>query len=294
MRISGAAMGVVMVLLLSLCGCQSEAKSPENDAPTAQSESTVSNADCPDYNLSQEFSYQGVTIMGDQDWEINDPKAYDYNLQIDKPDNSHITIRSALYGQTATLDDAWAEYTNAEDNPVTEESWDADGVTYNSGYYGDNHLLLSGCETSSGKGFLLWMTFDTDNWTHDQAKELFDKLIDTLSYDPNQTNLDYKEAFRAGQSTDNSISTSENSTDSSAETATPKQYGEGMYKVGTDIPAGEYRLTATSDSGYWEVTASSAADADIIGNDNFGGSTYVTVSEGQYLKLNRCYAEPVQ
>lgn len=70
-------------------------------------------------------------------------------------------------------------------------------------------------------------------------------------------------------------------------------YGDGMYRVGTDIPAGEYKLTASSGTlGYWEVTNSSTADADIVGNDNFSGSTYVTVSNGQYLKLERCVAKP--
>lgn len=70
---------------------------------------------------------------------------------------------------------------------------------------------------------------------------------------------------------------------------------EGMYRVGSDIEAGEYKLTATrSSGGYWKVTASSAADADIVGNDNFSNSTYVTVSEGQYLKLSGCTAEKVQ
>lgn len=70
---------------------------------------------------------------------------------------------------------------------------------------------------------------------------------------------------------------------------------EGMYRVGSDIEPGEYKLTATrSSGGYWEVTNSSSADADIVGNDNFSNSTYVTVSEGQYLKLSGCTAEKVQ
>ena len=63
----------------------------------------------------------------------------------------------------------------------------------------------------------------------------------------------------------------------------------GTYKVGTDIPAGEYKLTAESNTyGYGEVTASSAAAADIIDNDNFEGSTYLTVTDGQYLTIKRC------
>lgn len=79
-----------------------------------------------------------------------------------------------------------------------------------------------------------------------------------------------------------------------AEEAAESVIGEGTYRVGTDIEAGEYKLTATSDiPGYWEVTNSSAPDADIVGNDNFEGTAYVTVTDGQYLKLNRCTGEKV-
>lgn len=76
---------------------------------------------------------------------------------------------------------------------------------------------------------------------------------------------------------------------------TPKtSFGEGMHLVGTDIEAGEYKLTATSDvDGYWKVTGSSAPDADIIGNDIFTGTAYVTVTDGQYLTVSRCTGEKV-
>lgn len=71
--------------------------------------------------------------------------------------------------------------------------------------------------------------------------------------------------------------------------------GEGMFKVGLHIPAGEYKLTVSEDatgSGYLEVSSNSMHDlSSIITNDNFEGSTYITVSDGQYLKLNRCYIE---
>ena len=81
---------------------------------------------------------------------------------------------------------------------------------------------------------------------------------------------------------------------SAAEEASAGTIGEGTHLVGADIEAGEYKLTATgSVPGYWEVTNSSAPDADIIGNDNFDGNAYVTVSDGQYLKLNRCIGEKV-
>ncbi len=66
--------------------------------------------------------------------------------------------------------------------------------------------------------------------------------------------------------------------------------GEGMFKVGLHISSGEYKLSAIQDeSGYYAVysTAEHSLD-DIVANDNFENSTYVTVSDGQYLLLNDC------
>ena len=65
----------------------------------------------------------------------------------------------------------------------------------------------------------------------------------------------------------------------------------GMYRVGTDIPAGEYKLENTSSSrAYCCVYNNSTAQRSIVTNDNFEGSKYITVQEGQYLLLNRCTA----
>ena len=62
---------------------------------------------------------------------------------------------------------------------------------------------------------------------------------------------------------------------------------EGMYKVGVDLPAGEYKVTADS-MGYAEVSGDSSHDmGSIISNDNFQGEKYITVKDGQYLKLTR-------
>lgn len=62
---------------------------------------------------------------------------------------------------------------------------------------------------------------------------------------------------------------------------------EGMFKVGKDIPAGEYKIHADSD-GYIEVSSDSSHNmTSIVSNENFTGDTYITVSDGQYLKLVR-------
>ena len=65
--------------------------------------------------------------------------------------------------------------------------------------------------------------------------------------------------------------------------------GEGMYRVGIDLPAGEYKIKALDDDimGYCAVLSSSHGGgfANIISNDNFEGEKYITVADGQYLQL---------
>lgn len=64
-------------------------------------------------------------------------------------------------------------------------------------------------------------------------------------------------------------------------------YDEGMFRVGIDLPAGEYKIHANN-SGYVEVSSDSSHQfRSIVMNDNFEGDKYVTVSDGQYLTLNR-------
>ena len=72
-------------------------------------------------------------------------------------------------------------------------------------------------------------------------------------------------------------------------------YGEGMYCVGTDIPAGDYYAVATYSgySGYYCKYTDSSQDH-IEDNDNFDTWTYFRAYEGQYLKLNRCKITSIQ
>lgn len=61
-----------------------------------------------------------------------------------------------------------------------------------------------------------------------------------------------------------------------------------MLKVGYDILPGEYKLTATGDrQGYYCIYDDARHD-DIVANDLFTNSSYVSVSRGQYLILSRC------
>lgn len=65
-------------------------------------------------------------------------------------------------------------------------------------------------------------------------------------------------------------------------------YDQGVYKVGKDIPAGEYKITANDSNCYIEVSSNCNGSFDsIITNDNIsiGESTYITVSDGQFIKI---------
>ena len=61
---------------------------------------------------------------------------------------------------------------------------------------------------------------------------------------------------------------------------------DGVFKVGRDLPAGEYQVSASGGSGYWARNYSGVGSSnDIIANNNFENSTYVTVEDGEYLQL---------
>ncbi|HDR4708213.1 MULTISPECIES: hypothetical protein [Bacillus] len=69
-----------------------------------------------------------------------------------------------------------------------------------------------------------------------------------------------------------------------------KELIPGMYRVGIDVPAGEYKLVPNDGAtGYYSLHANSTVNGlkNIISNDNFKEERYLTIQEGQYLKLNR-------
>lgn len=64
-----------------------------------------------------------------------------------------------------------------------------------------------------------------------------------------------------------------------------------MLKVGVDLEAGEYKLLCESDQSGYYCIYNDSRQSDIISNDNFENSSYVSVEDGQYLVLSRCYIE---
>jgi hypothetical protein len=80
-------------------------------------------------------------------------------------------------------------------------------------------------------------------------------------------------------------------------TITPKDLSDippSTYKVGKDLPAGEYKLTPTGDMAYWERSRNPRSSIDgIIANDMLSESAYVTVRDGEYFKITGARGQKV-
>ena len=68
--------------------------------------------------------------------------------------------------------------------------------------------------------------------------------------------------------------------------------GDGMYKVGVHIPAGEYKVYSTKENGYIAILKDSYnIFGSIIENDFFENNRYVTLKKGQYIKISDAYID---
>jgi hypothetical protein len=80
-------------------------------------------------------------------------------------------------------------------------------------------------------------------------------------------------------------------------TITPKDMSDippSTYKVGKDLPAGEYKLTPTDEMAYWERSRNPRSSIDgIIANDVLTESAYVTVRDGEYFKITGAQGQKV-
>jgi hypothetical protein len=80
-------------------------------------------------------------------------------------------------------------------------------------------------------------------------------------------------------------------------TVTPKDMGDippSTYKVGKDIPAGEYKLNPTDGLAYWERSSNPRNSiSGIIANDALTESAYVTVRDGEYFKITGARGQKV-
>jgi RNA polymerase subunit RPABC4/transcription elongation factor Spt4 len=84
---------------------------------------------------------------------------------------------------------------------------------------------------------------------------------------------------------------------SAEKTITPADLSKippSTYKIGKDLPAGEYRLTVKSQPAYWERNRNNNQMDSIIANNNLQNSAYVKVFAGEYFKILGVEAALVQ
>jgi len=85
------------------------------------------------------------------------------------------------------------------------------------------------------------------------------------------------------------------STDKTIQPADLNKIPSSTYKIGKDLPAGEYKLTVKRQPAYWERSKNPRDSVfGIIANDNIENSAYVKVSNGEYFKITGIEASLVQ
>lgn len=66
-----------------------------------------------------------------------------------------------------------------------------------------------------------------------------------------------------------------------------------MYKIGADMPAGEYKIFAQDEYSSFSLTGDARGE-DYIASDMITTFAFVSVEDGQFLELRDCFAVPVE
>ena len=122
----------------------------------------------------------------------------------------------------------------------------------------------------------------------DSASSLLSDFVDSLKNSDKKEN-DSDIGYIGSKKRENSKSTSNISTSTYRKSTV---YGESVYKVGTDIPAGKYKLFVDQGRAYYAICKDPNCD-EIITNDNFYKQAYISIKNGQFLDLRRCTAVPL-
>lgn len=247
--------------------------------------------------LTQSVTFEGITIGYPSDWT---PASYSSKVfkLINLPDsNGSAKITTYTKGETSSVQSASSAGGNnglySDTSYAIETSWTDDGTdfkivsgTVTSDSLTIEQMALIGYRKDDDKGFIVNVSLVGDGITGEN-RELADAIVKTVSFDPDQLTTDSADEMQKNINS----SSSSSSTGSAGSTSTPSSsYKAGSYVVGKTLPAGEYRLKA-SGSGYFCVYPDANKD-DIVGNNNFGGADYVTVTDGQVLEMKNCTATP--
>lgn len=117
----------------------------------------------------------------------------------------------------------------------------------------------------------------------------------TVATQPSK-DFNHTESSSIGNTTDNSKDSSsaqsmdtskDSSKKDSSSTSAVMSYPEGMYEVGTDLPAGEYVIVADDGYAFFQVAKDSSGSYEsIITFDSIQNRTILTLTKGQYLNFS--------
>ena len=265
------------VVVLSLCSCSGNIPEEKTEAKNERSEVQDQGGDA---DLDASVSVDGMTVNYPSDWSIRGEPS-DRPLYIDMDNGGMVMLDAAaeIHVDTETtvadhLDSYFEGFDSSEFKSDTRQTWHVSGADAAEmahfeglGYEG----LILCCITGSQLNSLMIGVPEND---YDAYENTITHVMSSVSVAP-----------MPGSNQETATTN-----DTEAKVEGPSTHApEGTSLVGSDIPAGTYKLTASSSyGGYWEVRNSAEPDAEIVGNENFDGSSYVTVSDGQYLTLSRC------
>lgn len=119
----------------------------------------------------------------------------------------------------------------------------------------------------------------------DYSDEQIDQFVDILK--ANIHSKSEKDGDDTAKVLDEIIDEAKSETEVAETEQKSTSYSGGMYKIGTDMPAGEYLITTTSSYAYMQVSSDSSGElGSIVTNDNYSNRIYITVDDGQYLQFD--------
>lgn len=256
-----------------------------------QQEMIKSNDFNPETNA--EFKLGGVVFPVPSNWEILSSDETTISLQkwVNESDgmmmsiyllDNYVDISSSENQNTLiqSVGETWQnyQYSNMSETVIAGNkgfSFDFSGIGEESSNQLDGRCAMM-YQKNKNNGFMILM-MQTHNRSINYVND-FNKIISN-AYISSEDGISYEVTTEAIEET----------APTTVEVTEPpiQYYGSGTYKVGEDIPAGEYIvLSNTGDGGYYSVNADPNGD-DILFNDSFDYNGIITISDGEYLELSR-------
>lgn len=320
-------LGLLSLFLLSACS-PSDSDSDTNSFQESNSVSNIEYSHDFTFDTVQTETFHGVTYNVPHNWvktinednpefifyypdNINTSQLMVAFIEADPEYITNSTISSNYFNDYFSSYSEYIEYDRY--NIVIDNSIEGVASSYSSKDE-DINVDWDLIVFPSDNGLLTFVIGDSIPYEYDHSKDFFEvvKSIRFISSDndmPQETILS-EETEEYSSISDSEISVNQesdnletedsdsssgvfsepSSLDKAKEVLENSTFSFGQYKIGTDMPSGEYILIA-NDGGYFCVSSDSNGD-DILFNDNFETNSIITVYDGEYLELSRCIAYP--